>query len=422
MRSEGPLLAQQAAVVADAAARLTASVDGSGLLLNLIRERETSTISELSTAMGLARSTVIQRMDHLMERGLIVNEPGSSPTRGRPAVVSRFNHEAAVVLAAQIGITGSRLAVTDLSGQILFERFITVDVPAGPDQMLSDLESAFDELLATAERDRVEVAGVGVGIPSALELGTYVRSLGLPGAVWDRGYFQHSLRNRYGSPVFLDLDVNMLALAERRMGWPDVEVFVCVKLGTLINAAIVVNGRAILGFGNLAGELGHLKVSGSTVPCSCGSTGCLDAVASGNALVKQLSAAGFDVAHVADVVALANQGQPEAVLAIREAGRHVGAVLGSVSNLLNPGVIVTWGYLTGAEAPLFAGIREGLYQTALPDSSAHLELRITALGDLAGVHGAALMVIDEVLAPGAVDRLITAKSWQGAWPAGSDDS
>lgn len=407
--------------VTDAVVRSTASADGSGLLLALIREREASTISELSAAMGVARSTVIQRMDHLLAQGLVVNEPSLSPSRGRPALVSRFNNQAAVVLAAQIGITGSRLAVTDLAGQILLERFISMDVPAGPHQMLIDLESAFDELLDASGRHRSKLAGVGVGIPSTVEFGTYARSLGLPGAAWDRGYFAQALRARYGAPVFLDLDVNLLALAERRMGWPDVEVFVCVKLGTLINAAIVANGRPIHGIDDLAGELGHLKVGGSTVPCSCGSTGCLDAVASGNALVRQLSTAGLEVEHVTDVVALANHGQPEAVLAIRNAGRHVGEVLASVANLLNPGVIVIWGYLTEAETPLFAGIREGLYQSALPGSSEHLDLRRTVLGDLAGVRGAALLVIDEVLAPVAVDRLITAQSWEGAWPTGTRD-
>lgn len=77
---------------------------------------------------------------------------------------------------------------------------------------------------------------------------------------------------------------------------------------------------------------------------------------------------------------------------------------------------MTWGYLTDAEAPLFAGIREGIYQTALPGSSEQLELRRTGLGNFAGVRGAAMMVIDEVLAPPAIDRLVASHSWAAAWP------
>jgi hypothetical protein len=79
-------------------------------------------------------------------------------------------------------------------------------------------------------------------------------------------------------------------------------------------------------------------------------------------------------------------------------------------------VIATWGYLTEAETPLFAGMREGLYQMALPGSSERLTLTRASLGDLAGVRGAANRVIDEVLEPAAVDRMIVAQSWSRAWP------
>ena len=136
-----------------------------------------------------------------------------------------------------------------------------------------------------------------------------------------------------------------------------------------------------------------------------------------SALVKHMTRAGVEANHVSDVVALALDGHPEAVLAIRQAGRQIGEALADVVNLLNPGVIAAWGYLTGAETVLLSGIREGLFPNALPDSSQQLQLVSTNLGDLAGVKGAAMMVIDEILAPSAVDRLLTAGSWQAAWPA-----
>jgi glucokinase len=390
-------------------------VDGSGHLLQLVRRRQANTISELAAAMGVSRSTVIQRIEFLIDHGLIESQAAASGSRGRPAAVTRFNAGSAIVLAAQIGITGCRLATTDLSGEILSERFIEVDLSGGPEGLLDGLQNSFDNMIAELGRSVADVAGVGIGIPSAVELQNYSRGLGLSGADWDRAYFKRNLWNRYDAPVFLDLDINLLALAELRKSWPDIEVFVCVKLGTLIDAAIVVNGLPIRGASGVAGELGHIKVNGSTTPCSCGSVGCLDAVASGSALVKQLVAAGFGVQHVSDVVRLAQQGEPEAVLAVRNAGRRIGEALSSVVNLLNPAVIATWGYLTEAETPLFAGMREGLYQMALPESSEQLNLVRASLGDLAGVRGAAMHVIDELLEPAAIDRMIITQSWSGAW-------
>lgn len=390
-------------------------VEGSGHLLQLVRDGRASTISALAAAMEVSRSTVIQRLEFLNESGLIESQAATNRSRGRPATVTRFNPGAALVLAAQIGMTGCRLAATNLDGEVETERLISLDASSGPQKLLAGLEHGFDRVLGELGREASDVAGVGVGIPSGVELLNYARSLGISGADWDRDFFKRSLEDRYGAPVFMDLDVNLLALAERRKSWPDVEVFVCVKLGTLIDAAIVVNGVAVHGASGLAGELGHIKVSGSSVSCSCGSSGCLDAVASGSALVKQLADAGCEVQHVSDVVRLAGQSHPEAVLAVRQAGRHIGEALSSVVNLLNPAVIATWGYLTQAETPLFAGMREGLYQNALPGSSEQLSLVRASLGDLAGVRGAAMRVIDEILEPRAVDRMIVAGSWQGAW-------
>lgn len=391
--------------------RSSALVDGCGQLLSLVRSGHARTVTELASGMGVARSTVVQRLDFLVEDGLVETEVSTTGTRGRPAATTRFVTGAAVVLAAQMGMTGCRIAVTNLGGEVLSERYLGVDFASGPESLLRDLCASFDSLLTELGRPVEQVAGVGVGIPSDVELRAYARSLGRDVADWDRVFFRRGLWSHYGVPVFLDLDVNLLALAEMRQSWPDVEVFVCVKLGTLVDAAIVVNGKPVRGASGLAGELGHIKVDGSSAPCSCGSQGCLDAVASGQALVAQLIAGGFAVHDVSDVVRLARQGHTEAIHAVREAGRHIGGALSSVVNLLNPAVIATWGYLTECEAPLFAGIHEGLYAKALPSSSERLHLVRASLGDLAGVRGAAMRVLDEVLEPAAVDKTVAARSW-----------
>ncbi|MGH1525217.1 ROK family protein [Leifsonia sp. L25] len=391
-----------------------ALADGSGTLLQLVRSGRASTISELAAAMGVSRSTAIQRIDFLVAHGLIASQAAVAGSRGRPAALARFNPGAGIVLAAQIGISGCRIAATDLAGAVLAEGYLTVELATGPHALLTDLEDAFDRMRAGLPG--TPVVGMGVGIPNDIELANYARGLGLSGTGWDREYFRSNLREHFDAPVFVDLDVNLIALAEWRKSWPDVEVFVCVKLGTLLNAAIIVNGVPVRGVSGLAGELGHIKVNGATEACSCGGVGCLDAVASGSALVRQLAEAGLDVEHVSDVVRLAQQAEPRAVHAVREAGRRIGEALASVVNLLNPAVIATWGYLTEAETPLFAGMREGVYQMALPGSSERLTLERASLGDLAGARGAAMRVIDEVLDPAAVDRMLVAGSWSAAWP------
>jgi predicted NBD/HSP70 family sugar kinase len=395
--------------------RSPALVEGSGQLLEIVRSGRAGTISGLAEAMGVARSTVIQRLGFLTDSGLVESEQAVKGMRGRPASINRFNPGSGVVLATQIGMSGCRLVLTDLSGTVLAHRLVRVDMATGQAAVLADLEASFDDMLIETGRTEAELAGIGVGIPSTIELLNYARALGVDGARWNRDFFATALWERYDAPVFIDLDVNLLGVAEWRGSWPDAEVFVCVKLGTLIDASIVVNGVPVRGAAGLAGELGHVKVRDSTAPCTCGGVGCLDAVASGSALVKQLAAAGFDVQHTSDVMRLAVAGEPTAVLAVREAGRRIGEALSAVVNLLNPTAVSTWGYLTEAETPLFAGIREGLYQSALPGASERLSLTKASLGDLAGARGAAMLVIDKVLEPTAIDRMLLVQSWSGAW-------
>ena len=92
---------------------------------------------------------------------------------------------------------------------------------------------------------------------------------------------------------------------------------------------------------------------------------------------------------------------------VREAGRTIGEVLASAVSLLNPSVIVIGGGMSEAGDPLLAGVREVVYRRSLPLATAQLRIVQASSGDLSGVVGAAVMVIDDVLAPAAVDAILT---------------
>ena len=99
-------------------------------------------------------------------------------------------------------------------------------------------------------------------------------------------------------------------------------------------------------------------------------------------------------------------GEPQAVALVREAGRVIGEVLAACVNLLNPNVIVVGGDLAEAHEQLLAGIREVTFQRSTPLATRTLQTPTSRLGDRAGITGAAIMVIEHVLAPDAVDRAL----------------
>ena len=107
------------------------SPTSAGALLRLIREEVAVTRADLARATGLARSTVAQRVDALLEQQLVYEAGGNPSTGGRPATILAFNRDAGVVLVADLGATHARLAVSDLVGTPLAERASDLEIALG---------------------------------------------------------------------------------------------------------------------------------------------------------------------------------------------------------------------------------------------------------------------------------------------------
>jgi predicted NBD/HSP70 family sugar kinase len=196
-----------------------------------------------------------------------------------------------------------------------------------------------------------------------------------------------------------------MAYGEQRTGYPDCSAFALVKVSTGIGAGMVVGGSIYRGVDGGAGDIGHIRV-GADALCRCGSYGCLAAVASGGAVARRLAEAGVPAASGSDVRDLLTSGHPEAMALAREAGRQVGDVLATVVTLLNPGVLMIAGDLAGT--PFLTGVRELLYQRALPRSTAHLDVVTSRLGERAGLVGAGALVVEYLYAPERAEERLAA--------------
>ncbi|MGW2725002.1 ROK family protein [Streptomyces sp. NPDC001492] len=386
-----------------------------GDLLELVRSGRATTRGALQQATGLSRATVGQRLDRLFRAGWLregAGGPVDSPLGGRPSITLEFDDEHAVVLAADLDTRHARAAVLTLTGEILAEHSGTLVVEDGPDAVLGELGRWFAESLEKAGQRAQSVCGIGLAVPGPVdsESGRVVQPPMMPG--WDgydiRGRLARSLTEHTGAgpvPVLVDNDANLMAYGEQRTGYPDCSAFVLVKVSTGIGAGVVVDGSIYRGIDGGAGDIGHIRV-GAEALCRCGSYGCLAAVASGGAVARKLAEAGVPAASGSDVRDLLAAGHPEAVGLAREAGRRVGDVLATVVTLLNPGVLMIAGDLAGTA--FLTGVRELLYQRALPRSTAHLDVVTSRLGERAGLVGAGALVVEHLYAPERVEQRLLA--------------
>ncbi|WP_433166766.1 ROK family protein [Kribbella sp. CA-247076] len=373
-----------------------------GEILELIRHGRAHTTGQLADELGLARSTVNDRVEVLLAAGLLtLDSPAAGGSRGRPPATLSFSPRAGLTLAAQLGISGIRLATTDLAGEILASTMIDIDLADGPEAVLTEVTRTYDEMLERLGADPDRVHGIGFGMPARVELAAHGG-----GADWTAESVCEVLNRWMQVPIFVDHDVNLLAFGEHCARTDEPEVLICVKVGTVIGCGVVVNGRVVQGVSGLAGEIGHTRVGASDEPCSCGNRGCLNAIASGAALARRLRAEGVDAPNAREVARLARAAHVEAGHAVRVAGRDIGEVLAGVVNLLNPGVISLWGYLAEAEEQLIAGIRESVAKSAQSGPAGDVRIEAATMGPDAGLYGAAMMVVEHALQPAAVDTYL----------------
>lgn len=378
-----------------------------GDVFALIRELRDTTRTELGQLTGLSRTALAARVSALTETGLVVESERAPSTGGRPATMLSFDVDAGIVLCVAIGISRTRMAVCNLAGEIVATSDIDQEVALGPDDLMPDVVKRLDVLLA--DRD-VPVYGIGLSLPGPVD-----RSRGcsrdspiLRG--WDgvelRPYFAE-LAALANVPVLMDNDANAIAIGERGGELERLDDLLVIKASTGLGAGIISGGVLQRGATEAAGEFGHDKTAAAEgLPCRCGDTGCLEAIAGGWALVHRLQQEGRDVRHMRDVVELVHAGDPEARRMVRDSGRLVGEVIASAVNLLNPAVLVVAGDMAAAYDVFVAGLREALYRNASAMATRHLEVVSAAHGGHSAVIGTAAMVLDEVLSPRAVDEMV----------------
>ncbi|MBK3580117.1 ROK family protein [Streptomyces sp. MBT65] len=388
-----------------------------GDLLELVRTGRATTRGALQQVTGLSRATVGQRLDRLFRAGWLregAGGPVDSPLGGRPSITLEFDDAHAVVLAADLDTRHARACVLSLTGEILAEHGGTLVIEDGPDVVLGELGRWFAELLEKAGHRASEVCGIGLAVPGPVDTdtGRVVQPPMMPG--WDgydiRGRLARAFTEHTGAPrvpVLVDNDANLMAYGEQRTGHPDCGAFVLVKVSTGIGAGVVVGGSIFRGIDGGAGDIGHIRIpAGAQALCRCGSYGCLAAVASGGAVARRLAETGVPAASGSDVRDLLASGHPGAAAFAREAGRQVGDVLATVVTLLNPGVLMIAGDLAGTS--FLTGVRELLYQRALPRSTAHLHVLTSRLGERAGLVGAGALVVEHLYAPERVEERLLA--------------
>jgi predicted NBD/HSP70 family sugar kinase len=342
----------------------------------------------------------------LLELGLITPVSDAESTGGRRSTRVAFNPSARVVIGADVGATHVRIAVCDLAGAVLSEHQDEIPVTDGPERVLSYVIEGGLELLAAAGRPPNDVAAVGIGVPGPVDHATGRPSDPpiMPG--WNDYDIPARIQTTFPCPVLVDNDVNIMALGERWMHYPNVPDLTFIKVATGIGAGIISDGNLRRGANGTAGDIGHVQVPRAAGKlCRCGKTGCLEPFAAAPGIIGALREKGLQVADSQDIVRLVRAGNLEAAQQVRESGRAIGEMLNMFISVVNPSVVVIGGMIAQIAEHLIAGIRQEVYTNSAPIATKTLSIVQSLSGPRAAVVGAGLIASEHILDAAYVNAL-----------------
>lgn len=265
-----------------------------------------------------------------------------------------------------VDIGGSKICVVTMSesGKVIKEFSFPTKVLSNPKPVIHDIVEHIKKL-------KLNLHSIGIGVAGQVDTSTGLVHFG-PNLDWHNVSLGTLFENEFKVTVKVFNDVRAGTYAEWKFGaGKNAKDMVCLLIGTGIGGGIVSGNHLLTGASNTAGELGHIIVNLDGPACTCGSSGCMEALASGWALAKQAQQAGAE-AHWktnrvtgATVIEKYRQGDPIALEVINNAKKALIAGATSIVNALNPERFIIGGGIVEGIPEIIDWIDQGVREHAL---------------------------------------------------------
>jgi predicted NBD/HSP70 family sugar kinase len=368
-------------------------------VLDQVHRHGELTRAELTTLLGLNRSTIGDLVTELVRRGMLDEHvPGGGDKAGRPSHVVTPRRDGPYVLAVEIDVERIVSAAVGLGGQTYVRRETTyTDALATPAVALTQI-GRDARWLAARMPPNATLAGVGVSVP-----GTIHRRDGLvvhaPNLSWKNVPLGSKLSAKLGAEVTIGNNANLGALAEHQRGAARHVRDLIYIVGTVgVGGGMIVDGAEMHGANGYAGEIGHMMLDPEGPPCHCGSNGCVETYIGEHALLREAGVVGnFGPRAVAAVLADAEHGVPQACGAVAKVAVGLGRMLAILLNVFNPQAVIvgdTLGEILRMERPR---VRHEISQRAMAEAR-NAEITTPSLGRDAPLIGASELAFQQVIA------------------------
>ncbi len=367
------------------------------------------TVAELSQRLNVSTPTITKLILELVNEGYIRDMGKIETSGGRRPVSFALNDDSGYFLGVEVANGCLRFALCDMNGNIVKHTALDEVYSMSSADTLDKIVVHIEEAISNFGVERDKILGQGITVRGRVDsIGGYSYNF------LKMGHTPLStiMYERTGSRTIIENDTRAVAFAEYVINGDNRDenrLFIYVDRG--IGVGIIINGQLYYGKSGFSGEFGHIPFFDNQIICHCGKKGCLETEASGvaleNALIKSIKEGRASILsdkvdnnQKIDFNEIVDAAIKDDVLCIEllgAIGEKLGRGIGILMNLFNPDSVVIGGGLAKAGDYLLLPVRTALAKYSLSLVNNDSQLRLSNLGDIGGVVGAALLTRHHIL-------------------------
>ena len=382
------------------------------MVFDLIRRKGPISRAEIARTIGLSIPTVMKITEEFSHKQFVQDVGKGESSGGKRPELLELVPDSKYIIGVGVGRSKTNVLMMNLAGEVFIREIMETGGTAVPEVWISRLIQVIENVIRESGLSRKQILGMGIGMPGILDEKSG-KVLFSPDFKWENVDMLTPIRERFKMDITIENANRALAMGEYYFGaGVDSRNFLVVNLGHGIGSAIMREGEFYRGRSGSSGEIGHIILEKNGPKCNCGNLGCLEAIASGNAIARDAKIAVLE-GNATKIMELVNEdinrieaktvfeaarlGDRLAIQITERAMQYIGIGLANYINLLDPDLIILFGGLTNAGDIFLKKVKEVLRERQMKFAGRQVKLVISQMGENGTAVGSASLVLKKFI-------------------------
>ena len=382
------------------------------MVFDLIRRKGPISRAEIARTIGLSIPTVMKITEEFSHKQFVQDVGKGESSGGKRPELLELVPDSKYIIGVGVGRSKTNVLMMNLAGEVFIREIMETGGTAVPEVWISRLIQVIENVIRESGLSRKQILGMGIGMPGILDEKSG-KVLFSPDFKWENVDMLTPVRERFKMDITIENANRALAMGEYYFGaGVDSRNFLVVNLGHGIGSAIMREGEFYRGSSGSSGEIGHIILEKNGPKCNCGNLGCLEAIASGNAIARDAKIAVLE-GNATKIMELVNEdinrieaktvfeaarlGDRLAIQITERAMQYIGIGLANYINLLDPDLIILFGGLTNAGDIFLKKVKEVLRERQMKFAGRQVKLVISQMGENGTAVGSASLVLKKFI-------------------------